>query len=164
MQSNAEQMTLLSDIRAPQQSSEFIFRSSPQESLISVQLLGAVNKPGIYYIPSNTDMLKLLTLAGGSSSNGDITELIVRKKETGSWARINSISVKENKGAFQVNLEKLIEHGGANHLILNQDDFIYVPQRSSFLNSDAIRGATFVSVIMGIVLSGFVIQKYAEQK
>ncbi|WP_374031200.1 SLBB domain-containing protein [Bdellovibrio bacteriovorus] len=67
---HAQELGLLSDIKPPAQASEYIFRSSPKESLISVQLLGAVYKPGIYYVPANTELLKLLTLAGGTTNGG----------------------------------------------------------------------------------------------
>ena len=83
---HAQEVGLLSDIKPPQQSSEYIFRSSPKESLIGVQLLGAVSKPGIYYIPANTDLLKLLTLAGGTTNGGDLSEILVRKMEPKSWS------------------------------------------------------------------------------
>jgi phosphomevalonate kinase len=48
------------EIKEPPSASEYIYRSSPKESLIGVQLLGAVQNPGIYYIPTNTDVLKLV--------------------------------------------------------------------------------------------------------
>lgn len=134
------------------------------ESLISVQLLGAVSKPGIYYVPANTDLLKLLTLAGGSSSNGDVSEVIVRKQSTEEWLGLNHNAVAKKDDAFLVNAESFIKHGRPIRLKLSQDDFIYVPQKSGLLSQEAVRDVTFLSIVTGIVLSGLLIHRYAEQK
>ncbi|HWU45038.1 MAG TPA: SLBB domain-containing protein, partial [Bdellovibrio sp.] len=136
---HAEEISLLNDIKPPQQASEYIFRSSPKESLISVQLLGAVNKPGIYYVPVNTDLLKLLTLAGGSSNGGDVSEVLVRKQEPKAWGEVESKAVNEYKGAYEVDAEKVIKYGGARQLKLAQDDFVYVPQKSTMVSGEAAR-------------------------
>lgn len=161
---HCEEVSLLNDIKAPQQASEYIFRSSQQESLISVQLLGAVSKPGVYYIPIDTDLLKLLTLAGGSAPNGDVSEVLVRKQEPHEWQRISSNAISEYKGAYEVNAEKIIKFGGASQLKLAQNDFVYVPQKSVWVTNDTSRAVTTLSVVMGIVLSGFLIHKNFEQK
>lgn len=156
---HAQDMGLLSDIKPPQQSSEYIFRSSPKESMITVQLLGAVNKPGIYYVPANTDLLKLITLAGGTTNGGDLSEILVRKMEPKTWAEIKSKALNEYQGAFEVDAEKLIKYGGARNLKLQQDDFVYVPPRTPWVSNEAARGITLVSVILGIALTAILIDK-----
>ncbi len=161
---HGQEYGLLSDIKPPQQSAEFIFRSSPKESLISVQLLGAVNKPGIYYIPANTDLLKLLTLAGGTTNGGDLSEVLVRKMEPKTWNEIKSKAVNEYQGAYEVDAEKLIKYGGARNLKLQQDDFVYVPPRTPWISSEASRNITIVSIVLGIVLTAVLIDKNAEKK
>lgn len=155
---------LLSDIKPPQQSSEYIYRSSPKESLVAVQLLGAVAKPGIYYIPANTDLLKLITLAGGTTNGGDLSEILVRKMEPKSWDEIKSKAINEYQGAYEVDAEKLIKYGGARSLKLQQDDFVYIPPRTPWISAEASRNITVVSVILGIVLTAVLIDRYAEKK
>lgn len=161
---HAQEVGLLSDIKPPQQSSEYIFRSSPKESLIAVQLLGAVNKPGIYYIPSNTDLLKLLTLAGGTTNGGDLSEVLVRKMEPKTWAEIKSKAINEYQGAYEVDAEKIIKYGGAKNLKLQQDDFVYVPPRTPWISSEASRNITIVSIVLGIVLTAILIDKNSEKR
>lgn len=154
-----QEYSLLDDIKQPQQASEYIFRSSPKESLISVQLLGAVNRPGVYYVPPSTDLLKLITLAGGSNNAGDMSEILVRKYEPKSWAEIKSKAVSEYQGAYEVDAEKIIKYGGAKQLKLQQDDFVYVPQKSYMISGDTARTVTVVSVVLGIALTALLIQK-----
>lgn len=154
-----QELGLLSDIKPPQQSSEYIFRSSPKESLISVQLLGAVYKPGIYYIPANTELLKLLTLAGGTTNGGDLSEVLVRKSEPKAWSDLKMKAINEYQGAYEVDAEKIIKYGGGKNLKLGQDDFVYVPPRTPWISNEASRGITIVSVVLGIVLTGLLIDK-----
>lgn len=155
----AQEFGLLNDIKPPQQSAEYIFRSSPKESLISVQLLGAIDKPGIYYVPANTDLLKLLTLAGGTGGTGDLSEVLVRKLEPKTWNEIKSKAVNEYQGAYEVDVEKIIKFGGGKNLRLQQDDFVYVPPKTHWFSSEATRGITMVSVLLGIALTAVLIDK-----
>ncbi len=76
----AETASSFFEVKEPPRAAEYIYRSSPKESLIGVQLLGAVKNPGIYYIPSNTDVLKLLALAGGTE-DAELSEILVRKTD-----------------------------------------------------------------------------------
>lgn len=153
---------LLNDIKPPQQSAEYIFRSSPKESLISVQLLGAVGRPGIYYVPANTDLLKLLTLAGGNNGGGDLSEVLVRKLEPKTWSEIKSKAVSEYQGAYEVDAEAVIKYGGSKQLRLAQDDFVYVPPKSSWINGDVSKTITVTSVLLTTVLTVILIQKNSE--
>lgn len=159
----AQDIGLLSDIKPPQQSAEYIFRSSPKESLISVQLLGAIDKPGIYYVPANTDLLKLLTLAGGTTSGGNLSEVLVRKLEPKSWTEIKSKALNEYQSAYEVDVEKIIKFGGGKNLRLAQDDFIYVPAKTPWFSAEASRGITMVSVLLGIALTALLIDKNATR-
>jgi hypothetical protein len=154
----------IGDIKMPAQASEYMFRSSPKESLISVQLLGAVQKPGVYYVPSNTDLLKVLTLAGGSTNGGDISEVMVRKTEPEKWANIRSKALDEHRGTYEVDVQELIRQGGGEPLKLNHDDLIYVPPRESMVSPETAKTITLVSVVMSIALSGLLISKYNHEK
>jgi hypothetical protein len=160
----SSELGLLSDIKIPQQSSEYIYRSSPKESLIAVQLLGSVEKPGVYYVPANTDLLKLLTLAGGNGNGGDLSEVVVRKIEPKTWSEIKSKAVNEYKGAYEVDAEAVIKYGGGKQLRLAQDDFVYVPPKSSWINGDVSKTITITSVLLTAVLTVVLIQKNTDHK
>jgi competence protein ComEA len=156
----AQESGLLGDIKSPQQASEYIYRSSPRESLISVQLLGAVHKPGIYYVPANTDLLKLLTLAGGNTDTGKLSEVLVRKTEPQSWLGMKTNkAIGEYQGAYEIDVEKILKYGGGKGLKLQQDDFVYVPAKQPWISEDVSRTATVISVIVGIVLTSVIIQR-----
>jgi hypothetical protein len=88
-----------------------------------------------------------------------MSEILVRKYEPKSWAEIKSKAVREYQGAYEVDAEKIIKYGGAKQLKLQQDDFVYVPQKSYMISGDTARTVTVVSVVLGIALTALLIQK-----
>ncbi len=136
------------EIKEPPRAAEYIYRSSPKESLIGVQLLGAVKNPGIYYIPTNTDVLKLLALAGGSD-DADLSEILVRKTEP------------SQAGVYELDIKKLMKStANVKPFKLAQDDFVYVPKREPWISNDVSKTITIVSLVASIVLTGVLIEKY----
>jgi competence protein ComEA len=135
------------EIKEPPRAAEYIYRSSPKESLIGVQLLGAVKNPGIYYIPTNTDVLKLLALAGGSE-DADLSEILVRKTDP------------TQAGVYELDVKKLMKStANVKPFKLAQDDFVYVPKREPWISNDVSKTITIVSLIATIVLTGVLIDK-----
>lgn len=136
------------EIKEPPRASEFIYRSSPKESLIGVQLLGAVKNPGIYYIPPQTDLLKLVTLAGGSE-DADLSSVLVRKVDN------------PQQGVYEVDLNKLMKStSDIRPFKLAQDDFVYIPKKEPWISNDVSRSITIVSLITSIILTSVLIEKY----
>jgi len=138
------------EIKEPPRASEFIYRSSPKESLIGVQLLGAVKNPGIYYIPPQTDLLKLVTLAGGSD-DADLSSVIVRKTDSA------------QSGVYEVDLNKLMKSTSEiRPFKLAQDDFVYIPKKEPWISNDVSRSITIVSLITSIILTSVLIEKNSK--
>lgn len=134
------------EVKEPPRAAEYIFRSAPRETLIGVQLLGAVKNPGIYYIPPTTDLLKLLALAGGES-DADLSEIIVRKTDPG------------QTGVYELDMQKLMKTTGGKQFKLTQDDFIYVPRKEPWISSDVSKTVSILSLLATIVLTGVLIDK-----
>ena len=140
----------LLDIKEPQRAAEYIYRSTMKESLIGVQLIGAVNKPGLYYIPANTDILKLLALAGGTD-DADLSNVLVRKTDP------------SQPGVFELDMDKFMKTSNeAKNFKLTQDDFIYVPKKQPWISNDVSRSITIVSLITSIILTAVLIEKNSK--
>ena len=138
------------EVKEPPRAAEYIYRSSPKESLIGVQLLGAVKNPGIYYVPPQTDLLKLITLAGGTS-DADLSEVVVRKIDP------------TQKGVYELDLTKLMKSSqDVKPFKLAQDDFVYVPQKEPWISNDVSRSVTIVSLIATIILTSVLIEKNSD--
>ncbi|AZZ37774.1 hypothetical protein CIK05_13520 [Bdellovibrio sp. qaytius] len=139
------------EVKEPPRAAEYIYRSSQKESLISVQLLGAVKNPGIYYIPPQTDLLKLVTLAGGSE-DAELSEVLVRKGDPA------------QKGVYELDLNKLMKStSDVKPFKLAQDDFVYIPKREPWISNDVSRSITIVSLIATIILTSVLIEKNSNK-
>jgi hypothetical protein len=135
------------EVKEPQRAAEYIYRSSPKESLIGVQLVGAVQKPGLYYVPLNTDILKLITLAGGTDE-GSLDKVLVRKIDPA------------QAGVFELDIKKLMKSSAdAKPFKLAQDDFVYIPKKEPWISNDVSRTITLVSLVTSIVLTAVLIEK-----
>ena len=146
----AETATSFFEVKEPPRAAEYIYRSSPKESLIGVQLLGAVKNPGIYYIPTNTDVLKLLALAGGTE-DADLSEILVRKTDP------------TQSGVYELDVKKLMKSTpDVKPFKLAQDDFVYIPKKESWISNDVSKTITIVSLVATIVLTGVLIDKNSK--
>lgn len=125
--------------------SEFVFRSYESEELISVKLLGAVKKAGLYHIPAKMDLVTLLSLSGGTTKDADIEEIIIGRKGKGSEP-------------IKVNLEKTIRNLGVAQYQLGQDDVILVKRKAPFISGDTWRSVSIISVILTSVLTVLAIE------
>lgn len=135
------------EIKEPPRVQEYIYRSSPKESLIGVQLLGAVKFPGLYYVPSNTDILKLVTLAGGIEE-ADLSEVIVRKTDP------------TQPGVYELDMDKFMKSSAdSKPFKLTQDDLVFIPKKEPWISNDVSRTITLVSLVTSIVLTAVLIDK-----
>ncbi len=100
--------------------------------LIRVVLAGSVAKPGSYYIDSKNSLWDLLDMAGGPTSNADLTKMQVRR---------GGEKVKEDLLSAFENAHSLSEVG------VQTGDQIIVPPRSSFQIKTVISYLSFVSSI-----------------
>lgn len=138
------------EIKEPQRAAEYIYRSAPKESLIGVQLIGAVHRPGLYYVPLNTDILKLITLAGGTDE-ADLANIVVRKVDPA------------GPGVYELDVKKLMKSSAETKSFkLAQDDFIYIPKKEPWISNDVSRTITLVSLVTSIVLTAVLIDKNSK--
>lgn len=138
------------EVKEPPRAAEFIYRSSAKESLIGVQLLGAVHKPGLYYVPSNTDILKLITLAGGVD-DANLSEVLVRKTDP------------TQAGVFELDMNKFMRSSADSRPFkLTQDDLVYIPKKEPWISNDVSRSITIISLITSIILTSVLIERYSK--
>ena len=138
------------EIKEPPRAAEYIYRSSQKESLIGVQLLGAVKYPGLYYVPSNTDILKLVTLAGGIEE-ANLSEVIVRKTDP------------SQAGVYELDMNKFMKSSAdSKPFKLTQDDLIFIPKKEPWISNDVSRTITLVSLVTSIVLTAVLIEKNSK--
>ncbi|MEN3046139.1 MAG: SLBB domain-containing protein [Candidatus Hydrothermales bacterium] len=91
---------------------EYYVFPTEDKVLIEVQLWGHIAKPGLYQVPLRTDLVKLISLAGGPLPSADLK-------------KVRIIRNGENR---TVNVEKIFE---ANKIYVEPGDVIIVPMNTS---------------------------------
>ena len=82
------------------------YLGSQDELLIPVNIWGFVRKPGQYMIPNNTDLISLLSFAGGPTEYAKISNIRI--------IRNNPLAKSE---VMKVNVKKFLETGQYNNII-----------------------------------------------
>ncbi len=149
------------EVKGPQQTAEYIFRNSPRDNLVTIQVFGSVARPGMYYVPEDTDLMKLLTLAGGVVNSSELDEVIVRKLEGKAWKGVNNKFVDQrNDQTYVVDVDGMLKNSpSVKPLRMSHDDFVYVPQKESFISNDFTKIVSILSVVLTGVLTYVIIKE-----
>lgn len=126
---------------------EYFAGAYPGAVMMKVNILGAVNKPGVYNVPVNSELTSVLSYAGGPSKEAELDEVFVRSK-VGSEYKVKKI-----------NLENFFSDAKEQPYMLKPDDYVYIEQNEGLVNNNLMRTSTVIASILGIVVSILVIDK-----
>ena len=68
---------------------------SADDLLIPINIWGFVEKPGQYLVPMNTDLISLLSFAGGPREGAKITKIRIVSSDPSLMSKIQEINVKK---------------------------------------------------------------------
>lgn len=104
---NLQDLALPSDTEGIRKEGSSIYFALPSKGkiLIPVHIWGEVNKAGLHYIPSETDVVKALSLAGGPRTSAKLDNVKVTRVENDTTKEIKfDLSEGGNKDAYQSKL------------------------------------------------------------
>lgn len=124
--------------------SEFSVGDVPKSVLVKVKLIGAVWKAGIFNVPRGTDVLSLITSAGGltSTASGDI----VIKRRTGKEFVVLDYDIGD-----------LVEDTDQPPPELKGEDVIYVPHNQLTVSENVMKLFYLATLVLGIVSTSILI-------
>jgi hypothetical protein len=134
-------------------SSEFIFESYPNQELIPIRLLGAIKNAGLYHIPTNMKLITLLVLAGGTTTDADLENILI-----GNDQRPIHATNETDKKSMSVNLEEVLKKGAQNDYTLVSNDIVLIKNKSPLISNDSFRVVSVISVLLTAVLTAIVIR------
>jgi polysaccharide export outer membrane protein len=100
-----------------------------------VFVLGEAEKPGTYPLTGQATLLDVLSQAGGPSKTAGRQVVIVRFPK--SEAPVTPGTAGST--TFRMNLKKLLDGDGAENLVLESGDTVYVPKQTSFFVLGEVR-------------------------
>ena len=129
------------------------FYGKDQGVLIDVNLWGQVGKPGKYFVPYTTDLISLISIAGGPTDKAKLDEVRIIRYAVKDTTVIEKIA--------RVNIVKFIEYGDQGNLPqLIRGDTVIIP-------GDALSVfQTFVGIAasIGVVVNTFALIALLNQR
>jgi hypothetical protein len=125
--------------------SEFVFRNDPEEILVPVYVLGAVQRPGLYHIPVRTDLITLMALTGGPTQAAETDDILVKKQVS--------------KEVLNVDLEKLVAGSSLKTPVLNNNDVVLVKTKEPIVSSNTMLVLTLVTTVLSAGLAALAVSK-----
>lgn len=133
--------------------SEFVFESYPNQQLIPIRLLGAVKNAGLYHVPANMKLTTLLTLAGGTTSEADLENIVI-----GNDQKDMKNSKNEDVKSLNMNLEEVLRNGAKDDYTLISNDIVLIKNKEPLVSNDSFRMISIVSVILTTILTAVLIE------
>jgi hypothetical protein len=125
--------------------SEYIFEAYPNQELIPIRLLGAIKNAGLYHIPANMKLITLLSLAGGTTNEANLENILVGNDQLNSKSR-------------SINLEDTLKNGATTDYTLISNDIILVQNKTPLISNDSFRVITVMSLVLTSILTLVVIR------
>lgn len=126
---------------------EYVSGEYPGAVLMRVNLWGAVGKPGIHFVPAQTDLISLLSYAGGPSESARLSGIYIKR-----W-------VAGKESLIQVDAEDILKGTEAKAPILQANDIIVVPKSRPLLSQDTVAVVGFLTSVLSLLALSMVYLK-----
>lgn len=127
--------------------SEFISGNTPGTVLMKVNLWGGVNRPGIHHVPVKTDLMSLLSYAGGPNSKADLEDVTIKR------------DMGDKQELIEVNVDKLLSGSSHHRVELAPNDIVVVPQSEPLISQDTLGVIAIISVVISTAVAFSVIDR-----
>lgn len=109
---------------------------------IKTYIWGQVRKPGLYIVPDDTDLLTLISSAGGPTENANMNKIrIIRQTE-------------EEEKIIWVDLQEYIDHGDYDLIpSLQPGDTVVVSGSAYYAFTKAVAWISQIAVILSVYIS-----------
>lgn len=130
--------------------SEFKSGAKPGAVLMRVNLWGAVGKAGIHYVPAHTDLLTLISYAGGPHKEANLDEVIIKRRRKTKDGKKEEI--------IEVDVEQFFVTGATEiNPVLEAHDIVIIPADKPVISSNTVMVISAVGTVFSIILAGLLI-------
>lgn len=147
-QAFAERMPEIQKIeseRVHNRAEEYFSEEIPGELLISIHLIGAVNRSGVYHVPRNTDVIHLISLAGGTRADANLERITIKRRN------------KAVEEVIECDLKETAEEPGKYAPVLQAGDMVLVYAKEPFIDPNTVAALSLITTILSIAVSATVI-------
>lgn len=129
---------------------EFVSGVYPGAVMMKVNLWGGVKQPGVYHVPVGTDLVTLVSYAGGPTQAAQLDNTHIKR-----------VDETQNEKTIKINVEDLIlkDSGKLLNPELRVNDIVVIPEDKPFVSQNMILILSVVATVASIVVAGTVIAK-----
>ena len=113
-----------------------------QQLKIRTYIWGQVRNPGLYIVPDDTDLLTLISSAGGPTENAKLSKIKIIR------------STVEGEKVITINLKEYLETGQAELIpILKPGDTVIVSGSTYYAFTNAVNWLSQIAVILSVYIA-----------
>lgn len=142
---NLSSFSLMNKIDGRASGNEYFSGNQPGTILMKVNLWGAVLKPGIHHVPTKTNLITLLSYAGGPNDKALLDEVVIKREQGGKSKRI------------RVDVQQLLNEASHHTVTLEPNDIVMIPSDKPTISNDTVVVISVIGSIVGIILTGIII-------
>lgn len=135
----------MSDDQYQSRISEYFYSPTGKEVLIPIQILGEVERPGLYHIPPETNLTTLLAISGGTTENANTGK--VRLFREGETQKLDIDDILEEQPNFG----------------LKNRDTIYIPQKPKLVSESTLTALIAISTLATTILTVYWIKNEQDR-
>jgi len=124
---------------------EFIAGEYPNAVLMPVKIFGSIQRAGVYHVPLETDIISLITYAGGTTEKANLSNVSLNRKKG------------SKKEGITLDLKEIIEKPVKENIFLSAEDEIYIPTNEPIISQNSQILITMTATILGIALTTFIL-------
>lgn len=114
---------------------EFFNSNRSKRMLIKINLVSGVRRPGIHYVPDDTNLIDLISLAGGVTSDAEPDDISIRREG------INGV---EN---LSIDLNEIMRNSDLKVPLLANNDSLFIPESTGFRQNLMLQLAMITAVV-----------------
>jgi len=137
---SSDGLSLSQDIMPAGLGNEFISGNYPGAILMNVNLWGAIGKPGIHHVPTQTDLVTLLSLAGGPLVDAQLDHIVIKRRSA------------SGDQVIKVDGDDLLMNASTKSPILEPNDIVIIPREKPPISSNLMTTVSFAAGVMGLIL------------
>ena len=121
--------------KSSQSAGHYIYLGEGDELLMNVQIWGQVKNSGLYSLPEESDIVTLISLAGGPTEHADLSGIKIIRKGA------------EKDSLFTINLKKALLGGEKEKTMLEPGDIVEIMPSKFHSFSTFLRFITQVTMV-----------------
>ena len=143
-------LSLTGDLGTVGSGSEYVSGNYPGAVLMPINLWGAVGKPGIHHVPTRTDLITLLSLAGGPLPDAKIDTILIKRRAS------------QGEQVIKIDADDFLSKPGVQSPVLEANDIVIIPRDKPVISNNTLTVITFIGTLLGIGLAGYALSKQAK--